>query len=173
MTPQLDNNAPQSKFALAGKYSFEHIRDGVVIDAWEDSNLIPLEGINGVLGVGFHAAAQQTAWYMGIGSGNYTADATDTGANIAARVTEITTYAGNRPQVVFGAPAAGSISNSASKVTFTFSAPVATVTNLFIVSAATGNAGLITSSLKLATAKTGFGAGDVLLTTYTLSGTSV
>lgn len=162
-----------AKVGFKGLYHFEHRRDGVVLDEWDDENLIPTEGLNSVLGVSLHADAQITAWYMGIGSGNYTVDPTDTGANIVARVTEITAYAGNRPAVVFAAPAAGSTDNSASKVTFTFNAPVATVTNAFVNSAATGNAGKLLSSLKLGTAKTGFASGDQLVVTFTMTAASV
>ena len=162
-----------AKLGFAATYHFEHIRDGITLDEWDDHNLIPTEGLNSVLGVSVHADAQILAWYMGLGSGNYTVDPTDTGANIVARVTEITTYTGNRPVIVFSAPAAGSTDNSASKVTFTFNAPVATVTNAFVNSAATGNGGKLLSSLKLATAKTGFASGDQLVVTFTLTAASV
>lgn len=162
-----------SKVGLQGNYHFEHFRNGVMLDAWDDTNLIPVEGLNSVLGVSVHSDAQITAWYMGLGSGNYTVDASDTGANIVARVTEITAYTGNRQLVVFSAPAAGSSDNSASKVTFTFNNTVATVTNAFVDSAATGNGGKLLSSLKLGTAKTGFAAGDQLVVTFTLTAASV
>jgi hypothetical protein len=163
----------QGKLGFKGTYTFEHWRGDRLLDRWEDSNLIPTEGLNSMLGVGVHADAQITAWYMGIGSGNYTVDPTDTGANIVARVTEITAYTGNRQQVVFAAPAAGSTDNSASKVTFTFNNTVATVTNAFVNSAATGNGGKLLSSLKLGTAKTGFATGDQLVVTFTLTAASV
>ena len=161
------------KVGFKGLYHFEHMRKGVLLDAWDDENLIPTEGLNSVLGVSVHADTQILAWYMGIGSGNYTVDASDTGANIVARVTEITDYTGNRQAIVFSAPAAGSTTNSASKVTFTFSNTVATVTNAFVDSAATGNGGKLLSSLKLATAKTGFASGDQLVVTFTLTAASV
>lgn len=153
-------------------YEFEHRRDGVLLDSWADSNLVPTEGLNSVLGVFLAAAAQSAAWYVGLGSGNYTVAATDAAANIVARVTEITTYTGNRPAITFAAPAAGSITNAASKITFTFNAAVATITNAFIINAATGSAGVLFSSLKLATAKTGFVSGDQLVVTVTVTAAS-
>lgn len=156
-----------------GTYTFEHWRNGKQLRAWEDSNLIPTEGLNHVLGAVLHADAQNVAWYLGLGSGNYTVAASDTAANIVARVTEITTYAGNRPAVVFAAAAAGSITNSASKATFTFNAAVATVTNAFMMSAATGSVGTLFSSLKLGTAATGFVSGDQLVVTFTATAASV
>lgn len=161
------------KVGFTGRYDFALWRDGVLLDEWSEHNLIPTEGLNSVLGVSLHADAQNVAWYMGIGSGNYTVDPTDAASNIVARVTEITTYAGNRPQVVFAAASAGSITNSASKATFTFNASVATVTNAFIMSAATGSAGILLSSLKLATAKTGFVSGDQLVVAFTMTAASV
>lgn len=159
--------------AFKGIYKFEHWRDGCLLDAWADKNLIPTESLNSMLGIHMHADAQLVAWYMGLGSGNYTADPTDTAANIVARVTEVVAYAGNRPAVTFAAAAAGAITNSAAKATFTVNAPIATVTNAFIVSTATGSGGTILSSIKLATAKTGFVSGDQIVVTYTMTAASV
>jgi hypothetical protein len=163
----------QGKVGFMGNYHFEHFRDGVLLDEWDDKNLIPTEGLNSVLGVALHADTQIIAWYLGLGSGNYTVDPTDTGANIVARVTEITAYSGNRPVITFSAPAAGSTDNSAAKVTFTFNNTVATVTNAFVDSAATGNGGKLLSSLKLGVAKTGFATGDQLVVTFTMTAASV
>lgn len=162
-----------SKVGFKGVYEFEHWRAGVLLDKWVDENLIPTEGLNSVLGVSLHADAQNVAWYMGLGSGNYTVDPTDAAANIVARVTEVVAYSGNRPAVVFAAPTAGSITNSASKATFTINAPVATVTNAFVTSNATGNGGTLMSSLKLGTAKTGFVSGDQIVATFTMTAASV
>lgn len=166
-------NAAKEQSGFKGVYEFEHVRDGKVLAKWSETNLIPTEGLNSFLGVNLHADAQNPAWYMGIGSGNYTVQPTDTAATIAGLVTEITTYTGNRPQVVFAAPAAASITNSANKATFTLNAVVATITNAFIMSAATGNVGVLLSSLKLATARTGLASGDQLIVTFTMTAASV
>lgn len=161
------------KVGFTGQYDFELWRDGVMLDTWSEKNLIPTEGLNNILGVSLHADAQNVAWYMGIGSGNYTVDPTDAAVNIATRTTEIITYSGNRPQVVFAVPVFGSITNAANKVTFTFNAPIATITNAFVMSTSTGSAGVILSSLKLVTAKTGFASGDQLVVAFTMTAASV
>ena len=158
---------------LRGLYHFTHTRNGVIVQEWDEENLIPTEGLNSILGVCLYGQTQLLNWYMGIGSGNYTVAATDTAATIAGLTTEITTYTGNRQAVVFAAPSAGVISNSASPVVFTFNASVATVTNAFVMSAATGSTGTLLSSLKLATPRTGFLSGDQLTATFTLTATSV
>lgn len=167
----------KSATGLNGKYSFEHIRNGVVIDAWEDNNLIPLEGLNFIMNVLTQAATSKiNTWYVGIGTGNYTVASTDTGANIvgAGRANESSAYAeATRPALVLPAATTGAVTNAASKATFTANAGI-TVTNAFVLSTSpkADATGTLISSLKLGTSKS-LESGDKLVVTFTLTATSV
>lgn len=164
-------------FKFVGKYHFDHVRDGQVIDAWDEENLIPLEGLNFILNVLSQSGTSKiNTWYMGIGTGNYTVASTDTGANIvgAGRANETSAYSeAARPALVLPASTAASLTNSASKITFTANAGV-TVTNAFVVSTSpkTDATGTLLSSLKLSVSKALVSA-DQLVVTFTLSASSV
>lgn len=170
-------NAMISKTTFSGNYKFEHLRNGAVIDAWEDNNLIPTQGLNFILNVLTQAATTKiSTWYLGIGTGNYTVTAGDTGAAIpgVGAANESSAYAeATRPAVTFVASTAATTNNSAAKATFTANGAV-TVTNAFLVSTAPkgDTNGTLLSSLKLATAKT-LASGDQLIVTFTLTAASV
>ena len=164
----------KGKTGFSGQYHFEIWREGKCIDSWDEYNLIPDEGLNSVLGVYCHGDAQIITWYMGITSGVYTPAVSDTGANIVARATEITTYAeATRHAVTFAAPAAKAITNAAARATFTMNAG-ATINGAFVVSTSTKSAitGTLLSSLALGVPKAVV-AGDQVLATFTLSAASV
>lgn len=166
-----------SSTGFSGKYHFEHVRNGVVIDEWDEENIIPTEGLNFVLNVLSQSGTSKiNSWYMGIGTGNYTVAASDTGANISGvgRANETSAYSeANRVAVTLAASTAASITNSANKATFTANAGI-TVTNAFIVSTAPkgDTNGTLMSSLKLSVAKT-LVAADQLVATFTLTAASV
>ena len=75
---------PSSNILTAGKYHGQIIRDGKVIDEFEDANLVVNEGLNSLLNVYMNAATQITAWYIGVFEGNYTPVATVTAATITS-----------------------------------------------------------------------------------------
>lgn len=160
-----------------GIYHFDHIRNGEIIDSWDEENLVPLEGLNFILNVLTQTAtAKINTWYLGIGTGNYTVASTDTGANITGvgRANETSAYTeATRPALVLPASTTGVVTNSASKATFTANNTV-TVTNAFVVSTApkADATGTLISSLKLSVAKS-LVSGDQLVATFTLTATSV
>jgi len=162
---------------FSGHYHFEHMREGAVIDAWDESNLIPTEGLNFVLNVLSQSGTSKiNTWYLALGTGNYTVAATDTGANIVGvgRSNETTLYdEATRVALVFPASTAGSLTNTASKATFTFNNTV-TITNAFVVSTSPKSdvTGTLLSSLKLGTSKSMIAA-DQLVVTFVLSASSV
>lgn len=163
-----------SKAGFKGVYSFEQWRDGGLVLAWEETNLIPEQGLNSVLGVYCHADAQITSWFMALSSGVYVPNDTDTAANIVARATEITGYAeATRRGVTFAAAAAKSITNSAARATFTMNTST-TVNGAFISSVATKSAitGTLLSSLAATTPRAVI-SGDQILATFTLTAASV
>ena len=69
---------PMGIIGLGGVFKGQHIRDGKVIDEWEDPNLVVNEGLNHVLNTVFHGGTPITTWYLGIFEGNYTPGATGT-----------------------------------------------------------------------------------------------
>jgi hypothetical protein len=165
---------PHDGLIAHGFYHGQIVRDGEVIEEFTDHNLVVNEGLNSVLNVYLAAATQITAWYLGIFEGNYTPVSTVTAATITAASTESTAYSETTRQVFSPAAAASqSITNSASRATFTFNA-TKTIYGAFLVSNSTksGTTGTLFSAAKFASAKSVV-SGDQLLLTYTFTASSV
>jgi hypothetical protein len=153
-----------------GTFHFEHLRDGVKIDAWDSKNIYVNEGINYTLNTALGGGAAITSWYLGLFSGNYTPQATDAAATIASNSTETTQYtAGSRQSFTPAAASGQSITNSATRATFTFNAST-TVYGMFLVSssAISGTTGTLFSAAQFPASKP-VTSGDQLLVTYTFS----
>lgn len=106
-------------------FTFEviHRRAGLILSVERVHNIMPIEGINSMFDVHFHAAPQITTWYVGIYEGDFTPVATTTMALLPAAAVETTTYTPvTRPVWEEAAPAAGSISNAAAEALFTMTA---------------------------------------------------
>lgn len=165
---------PINDLAVGGKFLIEHYREGELIDREELSNLVVNEGLNHILDVVLHGAAQVGTWYLGLFEGNYTPVATVTAATIAAAATETTAY-DESTRVVYdeAAPSGQSITNSASKATFTMNASK-TIYGAFLVSASAKSAttGVLLSAARFGSSKAVVDD-DQLLLTYTFSASSV
>lgn len=158
---------------VGGVFTIEQIRDGKVIDTWEEKNIVVNEGLNNLLDAYLHGSTQTTAWYIGIFEGNYTPLATDTGANIVANATECTAYTeATRPAWVEAAASSQSITNSASKATFTINA-TKTVYGAFLISTSTKSdtAGILFAASKFSASRSVV-LDDQLLITYTVAAAS-
>lgn len=165
---------PEHKISVGGKFTGQIVRDGQIIDEWEDYNLVVNEGLNHLLDVLFHGGTQVTTWYLGVFEGNYTPIATVTAATITAASTECTAYDETTRQAYAEAAAASqSITNAESKATFTFNA-AKTIYGAFLVSASAKSAtsGTLFSAARFGTAKT-VADDDQLLLTYTFNASSV
>ncbi len=129
------------------RYTVECVgKDGML--KWRDEfdNLVVTAGRNALLGHTFDAVASAVLWYVGL-KGAGTVAAGDTLASHAGWA-EVTDYTGNRQGwTKNGSPAAGVMSNSASRASFTVIAPV-TVAGAFLANGATGISGIL------------YGAGD-------------
>lgn len=161
------------KLTIAGVYSFEHIRNGEVIDAWDDRNIVVDEGLNYILDASLSAGTPSTAWYVGLFKNNYTPvynniAATFGGAGVANEVTTEYTEA-TRPAWVDAGASAKTITNAASPAVFTFGTGV-TVYGSFLISNATkgGTTGTLASASKFGTARLMLVA-DKLNVTYALT----
>jgi len=163
----------KQKTLIGGVFEGQLIRKGKVIDEWRDHNLVVNEGLDALLNIMFHGSTQITTWYIGLFEGNYTPVATVTAATIVAAATECTAYTQSTRQAYDEAAASSqSITNSASRATFTFNASK-TIYGAFLVSLATksGTTGTLFSAAKFSTSKS-VESGDELLLTYNFTAAS-
>lgn len=165
---------PSHKLLVGGKYHGQHIRDGKVIDEWEDDNLVVNEGLNALLDIMFHGTTQISPWYLGVFEGNYTPVAGVTAATIASAATECTAYASaTRPAYDEAAAASQVTTNSASRASFVFNA-TKTIYGAFLISNSTkgGTSGTLFSAARFSTSKSVVNL-DELLLTYSFTASSV
>lgn len=164
---------PDTGLRVGGVFLGQIVRDGKVVDEFEDHNLVVNEGLNATLNIMFNAATQITTWYVGLFEGNYTPVATVTAATIASASTETTAYTESVRQTYNEAAASSqSITNSANKATFTFNA-TKTIYGAFLISDSTksGTSGTLFSAARFSSSKN-VESGDQLLLTYTLTASS-
>jgi hypothetical protein len=165
---------PQQGLIVGGIYQGQIVRDGKIIEEFEDHNLVVNEGLNHMLDVLLHGSTQVATWYLGVFEGNYTPVATVTAATITSASTECTSYdEATRQAYVEAAASSQSTTNSASKATFTFNA-TKTIYGAFLVSASAKSAttGTLFSAAAFSSAKSVV-SGDQLLLTYTFTASSV
>lgn len=161
------------KSKLGGIFTGEIVRKGKVIDRWSDHNLVVNEGLDALLNIMFHGSTQITTWYIGLFEGNYTPVSTVTAATIVSASTECTAYSqSTRPAYDEAASSGQSVTNTASRATFTFSANK-TIYGAFLSSLATksGTTGTLFSAARFSTAKN-VENGDELLLTYVFTAAS-
>jgi hypothetical protein len=145
-----------------------------VFGEYHDKNLVVNEGLNSLLDIYFNGSTQITTWYLGLFEGNYTPVAGVTAATITAASTECTAYdEATRQAYDEAAASAQSITNSASKATFTFNA-TKTIYGAFLVSNSTksGTSGTLFSAARFSSSKAVVDD-DQLLLTYTFTASSV
>jgi len=163
----------EQSFDIGGKFTFELVRDGKVIDKWEEKNLVVNEGLNHLLNVYLGATAKVGTWFVGLFEGNYTPISSLTAATVAADAVESSAYAeATRPEWVDAAAVTQQITNSASKATFTINA-TKTIYGAFLVSDSTkgGTTGTLFAASRFSAARSVV-ADDQLLVTYTVQATS-
>lgn len=167
-----------TNLTAGGIFKFEQIRDGVVIDTWETTNLVVDEGLTYLLGNSFDGTTPTiTTWYLGLFSNNRAPVNTDTAATFPGDSGETTTpYSeATRPEWIEGAVTSNpvAIGNTASVGVFTFVDPTTNVYGAFMVSTNTkgGTLGTLAAASQFSSMRTML-ASDVLNVTYTLSATS-
>ena len=163
----------EQKLKLGGVFSFEHIRNGKVIDEWKQDNLVVDEGLEYILGTSFDGATASLAnWFIGLFSGNYTPQNTDTAANISANSGEITTQYSEATRVAWveGGVSSKTIGNSLSVAVFTFTAASTNVYGAFLISDSlkAGTAGVLSAASRFGSLRVML-ASDSLNVTYSLS----
>lgn len=168
----MQNSTSENKI-VGGTYFIDQVRDGKVIDRWSIHNLVPNEGLNAILGVMFSSTSKISSWYIAPFEGNYNPSAGDTAATIVASATESTAYnETSRALYSTAAPSAQSVTNAASKATFTFNA-AKTLYGVFMSSASAKSAktGVLMSVSKFDTPRT-VASGDQLQVTYVFNAAS-
>lgn len=164
------------KLRVAGYFNYEHIRDGKVIDTWQEPNLVVDEGINYALDAAFSGGTPITSWYVGVYKNNYTplaanAAATFAGAGVANEANSEYNEA-TRPAWTEAGVSAKTITNTASPAAFTFNTTV-TIYGAFLISNNTkgGTTGTLAAASKFTSGRNMLSA-DILNVTYTLTGSS-
>ena len=109
---------PKSKIKIGTWWEYELIRQGKLIDHWENGNVTTDEGLDFMLNAMFHGTAAVGTWYIGIFESNTTPLVTHTYA--VPGFTECSAYTEAARQAFVEAAASGkSITNAANKATFT------------------------------------------------------
>lgn len=138
-------------------------------DTWD--NLVADSGLNEMLSVTLAAGAQNTAWYVGLTGGTPTAAASDTMASHAGW-TEVSGYdEAARQAWTAGAVASKSVSNTASKATFTITGDSTTIGGAFLASDSTkgGTTGTLYSIGAFSGGDVTLSAGSTLQVTATFT----
>lgn len=167
---------------VSGRFFIEQVRDGKVIDKWDVSNDVTVEGRRHLLSACFANDTQITPWYIGIYAGNISPDEAWLAATVSANSTEINTKydEATREEFIEGLHASlASISNSADNggtiATFTFN-DAETVRGAFLISSAAKNGSADASATLMSIANFAsrtVAASDSLNITYEISTSTV
>jgi hypothetical protein len=165
----------KDKTKVGGVFHFEHVRNGEVIDTWDEENIVVDEGLDHILDVGLSNGTQSSTWYVGIFKNNYTPVAADVASTFAGagKANEVTATTDVDETVRETWTDAGvssqSVTNSASPASYNAAASIS-VYGAFLIDNSTigGLTGTLFAASKF-TAVRNLVATDVLNVTYTLS----
>lgn len=163
----------ETGLAVGGMFTFEQIRNGKVIDSWQEKNLVVNEGLNYLLSSSLAAGTVIDTWYIGLFEGNFTPVSSLAAATIAATATECMAYTEtDRPEWIVASAEEQQITNTESRASFTVSA-TKTIYGAFLISDSTkgGTAGVLFAASRFASPRSVID-GDQLLITYTVQATS-
>lgn len=94
-------------------YLIEEIRNGEVVYREEAHNILPVQGVNHLLGVLAAGETQVSAWYLMLYENDYVPVSSDTAATFPVIAAESVAYVNpTRHELVFGPPTAGTLSNT-------------------------------------------------------------
>lgn len=167
------------KISVGGVFTFEATRNGKTLWVETQGNIVTDEGLNYLLNSSITSGNQKTSWFVGLFSNNYTPVAGVTAATIAAASGETAAYdEATRVAYVGATSAAESVTNSASRATFSINADGTNIYGGFLVSEAlksgadAGGTNVVLAATQFGSLKT-LDAGDQLLVTYTVGAASV
>jgi len=164
---------------VGGKFTYQLVRDGAVIDTWEHENLVPYDGLDHILDVVLDGATAVANWYIGLYSNTYTPINSDVYAHIGSRFTEVNAQYSQATRPGWMPNAAGSVdgfhSNSDSRATFTFTSGATIAGAIFVSSSVKGDNSASNAVLLAASAHSPSRtvlSGDELLVKYEFQGSS-
>lgn len=155
-------------FKIGGKFFVQCFGpDGSL--KWEDEakNLMTNEGLDHILDVVLHGETAVSPWYVGLKNTGSPA-AGDTLASHGTW-TENTNYTGDRKEYVEAAASSQSVTNSASKASFSISVDSQTISGAFLAGAATGTSATLLCVADFTGGDKSADNGDTLEVTYTIS----
>lgn len=164
-------NAVSEVVTLENIYEVEcHGPDGQL--KWREiiKNLVTTAGLNDILDKYLKGSTYTAAWYVGLTDGTPTTDAGDTMSSHAGWV-EVQDYSESvRQTLTLGTVSGGSVSNTASKATFSING-TATIGGAFVVSNSTkgGTTGTLYGVGAFTGGDKSAGSGDSLTVTVTLT----
>ena len=163
----------KTELNISGIFTYEHVRDGKVIDTWTEENKVVDEGLTYVLANSLDGSTSSIAnWYIGLFKNNYTVLNTTNAANIVGDANESQTDYSEigRPAWVEAGVNALSITNAASVAQYTFTAVSTLIYGAFLVSNATKGAttGTLLSASQFGASRTML-QNDILNVTYELT----
>lgn len=141
---------------------------------WEDTadNKIVTEGLNHILDILFVSATSQVdPWYVRLTDGTPTAAAGDT-LSTHAGWTEVTAYSEGAGQAFVDVRTNQTVSNSASKASFSINADSTTIGGAYLASASTGTSGTLLSVAAFTGGDKSADDGDTLEVQYDFSASS-
>lgn len=115
----MEVNASREGVEFGLTYHFELERDGVVVDAWDEHNLVPTVGLNHIADAMFGDAAPIGTFYVGLFEGNYVPTEATVASEITGAMGEFTAYSESSRPIWNRVNANGVISNVASRAVFT------------------------------------------------------
>lgn len=164
------------KYGLGSVWHIEHWRGDILIAETEQENICPSEYITHCLDIVHSGGTQVTTWYVLLFSTNTTPAAGNTYASKGN--TESTDYSeSTRPTWDEAGVSALSITNSASKASFTMGGSDTTIYGAALASLSTkgdsAGGGVIGPIVMFAAAMTDIVSGDILKVSITITGSSV
>lgn len=157
------------KLKLGGRFVFRYYEKGELKWRKESKNLVVNEGLNHVLDILFAGASQITTWYVMLLASTPVPAAADTMSSHSGW-TEQTGYTEGTRQEYVDVRTAQTVSNTASKATFTFSGS-GTIGGAALTSSNTkgGTTGTLLCASAFSTGDEVFSAGGTLEVTYEFS----
>lgn len=162
------------KLKAGGVFHFDVIRDGKIVDSFEEHNIVVDTGLNYILDAALSNGSQLTTFYVSLFKNNRSVQSTDTMSNFASLAGEISTPTDVdetiRETWTEAGVSAKSITNTATPAEYNFASDT-DVWGAFLVAGSNvigGTSGTLIAGAKFNAIRSML-AGDVLTVTYTFN----
>lgn len=144
-----------SEFPVGFTYHFDLEKDGVVVDSWVDSNVIPVQGLDYIANAIFGDVAAIGTFYVGVFSNNYIPTSASVAADFPVAMGEFVGYSETARPAWARINTSGVISNVVSRAAFTVTSPATLYGGVLVSSSVKGStAGTLLSAARFSSAKT-------------------